>query len=95
MNERQKPLVLSSISAKTVHEMSELMTSWPDIKNIIEMTDKCKEIEFFGGGSCDLSVLRCKTCFDYLTSCNDKSQKTQNNDIVKTVKKGVGKYVSM
>ena len=93
LNERQKPSVLSSISAKTVHEMSELMTSWPDIKNIIEMTDKCKEIQFFGGGSGDLSVLRCKTCFDYLTSFNDKSQKTQNNDIVKTAKKGVGKYV--
>jgi hypothetical protein len=59
------------------------MTSWPNIKNVIEMTDKCKEIEFFGAGSDDLSVLRCKTCFDYLSS----EDKSQNKDVVNTAKK--------
>ena len=88
LREQKNPPLLSALSSKTVHEISELMTSWPNIKNVIEMTDKCKEIEFFGAVSDDLSVVRCKTCFDYISS----EDKSQNKDVVKTAKKGIGKY---
>ena len=82
--------LLSALCLQTVHGISELMSSWPNIKNIIELTDKCKEIEFFGAASDDLSVLRCKTCFDYLSS----KDKSQSKDVVNIAKKGLGKYVT-
>lgn len=90
LKEQQNPPLLPALCHQTVHGISELMFSWPNIKNIIELTDKCEEIEFFGAASDDLSVLRCKTCFDYPSS----GDKSQNKDVVNIAKKGLGKYVT-
>ena len=90
LKEQQNPPLFSALCPQTVYGISELMSSWPNIKNIIEMTDKCKEIEFFGAASDDLSVLRCKTCFDYLSS----KDKSQSKDVANMAKKGLGKYVT-
>jgi hypothetical protein len=89
--ERQRPSsILSSICAETISEVSKLMESWSNIKNVVELTEKYTEIVFFGGGSEEFSVLRCQTCFDYI---NQNSSKLLDEDPVVTARKGIGKYV--
>jgi hypothetical protein len=48
------------------------MESWSNIKNVVELTEKCTEIVFFGGGSEEFSVLRCQTCYDYINQNSSK-----------------------
>ena len=46
------------------------MLKWPDAKNVIDLTNVCQHLRFFGGDAERgvLAVVRCETCYDFLVS---------------------------
>ena len=85
-----QPSLLLSIGKKASGDVAEIVSQWPEVKNILDLTRLCKNIRFFPGDvdQGDLSVIRCKTCFNYLKSKrikpSDKSSPAQ------VAKKGIG-----
>ena len=81
---------LLSIGKKASGDVAEIVSQWPEVKNILDLTRLCKNIRFFPGDvdQGDLSVIRCETCFNYLKSKrikpSDKSSPAQ------VAKKGIG-----
>ena len=81
---------LSSIDKKASGDVAEIVLHWPEVKNILDLTELCKNIRFFPGDIDQgvLSVIRCETCFNYL-----KSKRIKPSDKIspaQVAKKGIG-----
>ncbi|CAB3987113.1 Hypothetical predicted protein [Paramuricea clavata] len=68
------------------------MSTLLKVKNILDLTELCKNIRFFPGDIDQgvLSVIRCETCFNYL-----KSKRIKPSDklsLAQVAKKGIGGY---
>ena len=78
---------LSSIDKKASGDVAEIVLHWPEMKNILDLTELCKNIRFFPG-DIDQGVIRCETCFNYL-----KSKRIKPSDKLppaQVAKKGIG-----
>ena len=82
---------LATVDAKCLAETTELLLHWPEVKNIVDLVQLCKHVNFFSGNAEEgiLSVVRCETCFFYLKNAkkNSASQLTtqwllQEKDLV-------------
>jgi hypothetical protein len=59
------------------------------VKNIVDLVQVCKHVNFFSGNAKMLSVVRCETCFFYLKNVK-KNAASQVSNPMAVVKKGLG-----
>ena len=81
------PHLLMAADAKCMEETTNLLLSWPNVKNILDLVQVCKHMQLFYGDKEQeqLSVLRCETCYQY----KNKAKSSLPSNPVNTAKKGV------
>lgn len=80
---------LSALEGNNDEEIAEMLSKWQDVKNIINLVDVCSHLRFYAGDAEQnvLSVLRCETCYTYLT--RQKTPSLQTFSTVSAAKKGL------
>ena len=81
---------LLSIRKKASGDVADIVSQWPEVKNILELTRLCQNIRFFPGDvdQGDLFIIRCETCFNYLKSRHIKP--SDKSSPAQVAKKGIG-----
>ena len=87
-NDPSFPSPLAAVDSKCHKEVADLMLKWPHAKNLIDLTNICQQLRFFGGDAEKgvLAVLRCETCYNFLLSKRTASLTTNP---VAVAKKGL------
>ncbi len=85
------PKSLTAVDSKCLAETTELLLHWPEVKNILDLVQVCKHVNFFSGNAKEgiLSVVRCETCFFYLKNVKKNSASQVSNPMA-VAKKGLG-----
>lgn len=82
-----------SLGKKPIEETLSMVESWKDATDISELCTLCPKLRFFAGNEKQNSVLRCETCFVYLTRAKHYDHKTMSvTEALSTAKKGIGRY---
>ena len=90
---RQSLGPLLSLEKRSIEETLETFKGWSDAANIAELIVICPRIQWFPGNEQHHSVLRCNTCFEYLTRENKCFSKEAHSaiDALQTARKGIGR----
>lgn len=84
---------LLAIGQKNFEEALPVINQWSCIENIGKLLDLFPAIRFYTSNiDSQISVLRCDTCYRYLTKDPFSTQKVK--DAIGTAKKGVGRFVT-
>ena len=87
-NDPSFPSPLAAVDSKCHKEVADLMLKWPHAKNLIDLTNICQQLRFFGGDAEKgvLAILRYETCYNFLLSKRTASLTTNP---VAVAKKGL------